>query len=302
MREREVIKLLAEKMEIGDDCSVIPLAKTHLLLTTDMLHRKTDFPDGMDSYTIGWRAVAVSLSDIAAMGGKPLAVTVALGAPEFERAFIEKLRDGIIDCAQHFDVSHFGGDLDQHEELTLVSSALGEATKPILRKGAKAGELVCVTGELGRTAVALELYKQKDLETANEMARFVPRVKEGLVLAPFATSMMDISDGLARSLYQLAEASKVGFKIDMGALPFSVEAEELARSQEELMELCLYMGEDYELLFTLSQEKLLDAKRACEFVVIGQVTKESVQMKLGADLMELPDRGYEHGNNKPRRP
>jgi thiamine-monophosphate kinase len=295
MREREVLKLLATKMEIGDDCSVIPFGKTQLLLTTDMLHHKTDFPEGMDAYTIGWRAVAVSLSDIAAMGGRPLAVTVALGAPTFERFFIEKVRDGMVDCAHAFEVTHFGGDLDQHEELTLVSSALGVAERPVFRKGARVGELVCLTGELGRSAAALAHFGARECEAANELARFMPRVREGQALAPLATSMMDVSDGLARSLYQMAEAGHVGFKIDMGALPFSVEAEELARTQEELFEMCLYTGEDFELLFTLPQATLLDARKACEFVVIGQVTNEGVQMKLGSDLLQMPDRGYEHG-------
>jgi thiamine-monophosphate kinase len=294
MREREAIRLLSQKMNIGDDCSVIPFGKTHLLMTTDMLHQKTDFPDGMDAYTIGWRTVAVSLSDIAAMGGLPMAVTIALGAPEFKKEFIAALQKGILDCAAAFAVSHFGGDLDRHEELTLVSSALGEAAKPVLRHSAHAGELVCVTGELGRAAAAMKHFKEKNLEAANELARFIPRIREGMALAPFATSMMDISDGLARSLYQLAEASTVGFRIDAGALPFSIEAEEWARTQEELFEMCLFTGEDFELLFTLIPEQILEARNACEFVVIGQVTKEEIQMKVGKDLVKIPDRGYEH--------
>jgi thiamine-monophosphate kinase len=295
MREREVIKLLAQKMEIGDDCSVIPFKSTHLLLTTDMLHKKTDFPEGLNAYTIGWRAAAVSLSDIAAMGGRPLALTLALGAPQFERAMCAEIRDGLIDCAQLFEIKHFGGDLDQHDELTVVSSALGEAVKPVLRSGARVGDLVCVTGELGRSAAALVLFGAKNSEAATDLARFTPRIVEGLALAPFATSMMDISDGLARSLYQMADASRVGFKIDGGQLPFSVEAEELAHTQEELLEMCVHTGEDFELLFTLAPESLMEARRACEFVVIGQVTKNAIELKLGTELIELPDRGYEHG-------
>ncbi len=295
MRERDVILLLAEKMEIGDDCSVIPFKETHLLLTTDMLHQKTDFPEGMNAYTIGWRTAAVSLSDIAAMGGQPLALTVALGAPHFEKKVCEQIRDGIVDCSKKFGVKHFGGDLDRHNELTLVSSALGEAAKPVWRGGARAGDLVAITGELGRSAAALEFFKQQEYKMANELACFTPRIPEGLALAPFATSMMDISDGLARSLYQLAKASQIGFKIDGGQLPFSVEAEEFARTQEELFELCIHTGEDFELLFTLASENLMEARRACEFVVIGQVTESKIQMKLGTELIDIPDRGYEHG-------
>lgn len=296
MRERDVIKLLSKKLPIGDDCAVIPLQKTYLLLTTDMLHRQTDFPEGMTPYTMGWRAVAVSLSDIAAMGGKPLGVVIALGAPEFDKKFLEALLGGALACCDACETHLIGGDTDRHSELTIVTTALGEAQKPVMRSGAYKDELVCVTGDLGRTAAALELLKAKEYEQANALLRFTPRLREGQALARWASSMIDISDGLARSLYQLAEASQVGFKIDATAIPFALEVEELARDQDELFEMGLFFGEDFELLFTLPQERLLDARRACEFTVIGRVVpkKEGITMQLGPESIVLPDRGYEH--------
>jgi thiamine-monophosphate kinase len=296
MRERDVIQLLSEKLLIGDDCAVIPFKKTNLLLTTDMLHRQTDFPEGMTPYTIGWRAVAVSLSDIAAMGGKPLGTVIALGVPDFNKEFLEELLAGALACCQVCETTLIGGDTDRHSELTLVTTALGEAKKPVLRRGACTGDLVCVTGDLGRTAAALQFLTQKEYEQANQLLQFTPRLVEGQALAPLASSMMDISDGLARSLYQIAEASEVGFRIDPTAIPFALEVEELARDQDELFEMGLFFGEDFELLFTLPPERLLDARQVCEFTVVGQVVppKEGVKMQLGSESIVVPNRGYEH--------
>lgn len=296
MREREVLRFLAQRLpDTGDDCAVIPFEKTHLVLTTDMLWRKTDLPEGTTARTIGWRAVAVSLSDIAAMGAKPLSVVLALGAPDFERTFLEELLRGVLDCCQSVNAPYLGGDLSRHEELTLVSSALGEAKKPVRRSGAKPGELVCVTGQLGRTAAALRLFERNEHERANRLFRFTPRVAEGLALAPHATSMMDISDGLARSLYQLHEASRVGFRVQYRDLPVVSEVDERSRDERERREMALFTGEDFELLFTLPKKHLRKAQAAASFTVIGEVTKEGVWIiDEDGETAKLEDRGYEH--------
>ncbi|HIC96445.1 TPA: thiamine-phosphate kinase [Candidatus Bipolaricaulota bacterium] len=296
MREQEALKLLAQRLAVSDDCAVVPFGETNLLLTTDMLHRATDFPRGTEAYTIGWRTAAVSLSDIAAMGGRPLGLVVALGAPEFERDFIERLLAGLEDCCALVGCRLLGGDLDRHRELTLVSTALGVAERPVHRSGAKAGDLVCLTGPLGRTGVALRLFKSGRLEKANEFFRFTPRVEEGRKLAPYATAMIDISDGLARSLHQLAEAGSVGFLIGYEEVPVLPEVEELAADEEERREMALYTGEDFELLFTLPGERFREAQEKVAFAVIGEVIAdhEGVQLKDKGGIRELEDRGYEH--------
>ncbi len=295
MREREVLRWLAQRVpSAGDDCAVIPFAGTHLVVTTDMLWRKIDFPDGVTAYTMGWRAVAVSLSDIAAMGAKPLGVVLALGAPSFERLFLDEMLQGVIDSCQSADTLYLGGDLSQHQEMTLVSSAVGEVKRPVRRSGAKPGDLVCVTGSLGRTAAALKLFEQGEHERANRLFRFTPRIAEGLALAPHATSMMDISDGLARSLYQLGEASGVGFCVRFGDFPIDSEVASLARDESELREMALYTGEDFELLFTLPTTSLQQAQSAAPFAVIGGVTQEGIWMEENGSTVGLADRGYEH--------
>jgi thiamine-monophosphate kinase len=149
MRERDVIQFLSARLPIGDDCAVIPLKKTHLLLTTDMLHRQTDFPEGMTPYTMGWRAVAFSLSDIAAMGGKPLGVVIALGAPQFEQKFLEEFLDGALACCTACQTNLVGGDTDRHSELTVVTTALGEAPEARLARGRSRRGFSLRDGRLG---------------------------------------------------------------------------------------------------------------------------------------------------------
>jgi thiamine-monophosphate kinase len=294
MKERELLKLLQQKLKVGDDCAIIPYRGTNLVLTTDMLHQSTDFPWGTTPYTIGWRVAAVSLSDLAAMGAKPLTVLVALGAPKFEPEFVKALAKGVKDCCNKVGAAYLGGDLDRHNELTLVTTALGVVKRPVLRKGTKVGELVCLSGELGRTAVALEFFEHGDIKRANELFRFAPRIAEGRRIGRYATSMIDISDGLARSLYQLAEVSNVGFQIDYEKIPILPEVKQLSQGEREEMEMALYTGEDFELLFTVPADLKTKVKK--ESHVIGEVAEsgEGILLKCGSRLIELEDRGYEH--------
>jgi len=295
MREREVLRLLAGKLpSVGDDGAVIPFQDTHLVLTTDMLWRKTDLPEGVTPHAMGWRAVAVSLSDIAAMGAKPVGVVLALGAPDFERDFLEELLQGVLDCCHSVQAPYVGGDLSRHRELTLVSSAIGEAKHPARRSGAKPGDLLCTTGALGRTAAALKLFERRDYTRANKLFEFVPRVIEGLALAAHATSMIDISDGLARSLYQLSEASHVGFRVSYRDLPVLAEVEQLATSEWDRREMALHTGEDFELLFTVSPKNLAKAQSLVSFTVMGEVVRDGVWLDDSGEVKELEDRGYEH--------
>ncbi len=295
MREREVLKWLRKEVpHAGDDCAILPFHKSNLVFTIDMLWERADFPKGVTPYTIGWRAVAVSLSDIAAMGAKPLGIVMALGTPVFEKIFLDGVLQGGLACCQEAGAPYVGGDLSKHSELTLVSSAIGEAAKPILRSGAKAGELVCMTGELGRTAAALKLFSNKKFDAANDLFCFTPRIREGLALAPFATSMMDISDGLARSLHQMSEAGGCGFKIALEQIPVLAEVERLAKNRSEWREMALHTGEDFELLFTIAEKNLRAAKKAASFCVIGEVVESGVWLVTNKRISKLPNRGFEH--------
>ena len=296
LSEWELLERLATRVPAtGDDCAVIPHEETFLVWTTDMLWREVDLPQGITPYTIGWRAVAVSLSDIAAMGAQPIGALLALGAPEFEADLMDGITDGVLDCCDSINAEYLGGDLSGHSELTLCSSALGQTPKPIKRRGAQVGDLVGVTGELGRTAVALRRFEQGEYDRANALFRFPPRVAEGQALARYATSMMDISDGLARSLHQLAAAGGVGFRVHEREIPVLREVDQLTDDHHERRQMALHTGEDFELLFTLSPADLNEAQRAVSFRIIGDVIDEGMELHSADGVASLSSRGYEHG-------
>lgn len=290
MSEWKLLERIASRVEgAGDDCAVIPFRGTHLLLTIDVLHRASDFPAGTDHYTMAWRAVAVTLSDIAAMGGRPLGVVLALSAPDLEGPFEEILR-GAEDCARYCGTRLLGGDLDVSEELFLISAGLGEAERPVLRSGACPGDAVYVSGPLGRTFLALRLFSRGDHARANQLFRFIPRVREGRDLAGIATSMIDLSDSLAHSLHLLSRASGIGFVVEAERIPLVN-----GLTRDDIREV-IGFGEDYELLFTAPPEGLPPGP----WVRIGEAVPElGVWLSRGGTHEALPDRGWEHGKSRP---
>ncbi|MFZ2410758.1 MAG: thiamine-phosphate kinase [Candidatus Methanoperedens sp.] len=285
-----------------DDCAVLDTGgEDYLLATTDMLHRKTDFPPRMSGWQIGWMSVAVNLSDLASKGAKPLGVLMAMGIPpDAELCFIEEIARGMAECAEKFGTQIIGGDTDSHDELTMAGSALGLVNKEqlIRRSGAKEGDLVCVTGHLGTAGAAL-LALSKKIPASEEILKAlfepVPRIKEGMALAQSraVTSMMDISDGLALSLHDMSKASDVGFKIYESKLPVLPEVKGLLKG-EELLEAVVYTGGDFELLFTVAPDKIEKAKTASPLTVIGEVIGDGVFIERAGRVEELKAKGYEH--------
>ncbi|MHC1585860.1 MAG: thiamine-phosphate kinase [Candidatus Syntropharchaeia archaeon] len=307
LQERELIDTICgripkrdERIVVGageDDCAVMDVGGRYLVLTTDMLHRSTDFPEEMSPYQMGWSVVSVNLSDIASMGAEPFVFTVAMGFPDnTEIKFVEEIMDGMEACSSKYGVTIVGGDVDKHDELTLVGTALGfvEKKKLIRRKGARVGDLVCVTGSLGNAALGMKIIEEnlkveKKLRERMLKALFEPepRVKEGIILAESGsvTSMIDISDGLSVSLHELGKASEVGFLIYDEELPVFEEVRSLTGDGY------LYYGGDYELLFTVrewNKDMGIDAK------VIGKVIEKGIFIKKGEEIRELKPEGYSH--------
>ncbi len=290
MRESQILQIIRARIpEAGDDAAIVPFRDTNLVFTTDMLHRKTDFPEQTTPRTIGWRSVAVSLSDLAAMGAQPLGVLLAFGDPALDESSVMEVLEGASTCCEAAGTRLLGGDLDRHQELTLVSTAIGHTRDPVLRYGAKVGDLLCVTGELGRTQAALRCFATGSTERANDLFRFPPRTTWGQQLAGLATSMIDISDGLARSLHLLAQASKVGFVVTSSALPIHPELLRHFTSAERL-DAVLFGGEDYELLYTVSKERL----RTESGKVIGRVINSGVSLCTAEGEIPLANQGWEH--------
>ncbi|WP_247010141.1 thiamine-phosphate kinase [Halorientalis litorea] len=290
MDERAVLTLVADALPAaGDDAAVLD----GQVLTTDMLHETTDFPTGTTRYTAGWRAVGASLSDVAAMGAAATAAVAVYAAPEFEETAVRAFLDGARDVCAAVGAEYVGGDLDQHEEFTVATTALGATDAPVRRTGATPGDAVCVTGTLGRSGAALRLFERGETARANDLFQFTPRVAAGQVVASHATAMLDSSDGLARSLHQLAEASDCGVAID-SPLPIDDAVRAVADDRREVRELGAFFGEDFELVFTVPDDAVADVQAACDVPVtrIGEMTADST-VTLDGD--PLPDRGYTHG-------
>ncbi|WP_135805843.1 thiamine-phosphate kinase [Halorussus marinus] len=290
MDERAALSALADRLSAaGDDAAVVG----EQVLTTDMLHETTDFPDGTDRYTAGWRAVGASLSDVAAMGAAATAAVAVYAAPAFDPEELEAFVAGASDVCEAVGAEYVGGDLDESREFTTATTALGRTDAPVFRSGASPGEVVCVTGTLGRSGAALALFDRGEYERANGLFRFEPRVAAGRAVAPRATAMMDSSDGLARSLHQLAAASDCGFSVDSESLPVDESVRTVADGRAERRELSIFFGEDFELVFTAPEAEVPALREASPtpISVIGEATAAGVEL----DGEPLADRGYTHG-------
>jgi thiamine-monophosphate kinase len=289
MDERAALALVGDHVgSAGDDCAVVD----DIVVTTDMLHETTDFPSGTTRYTVGWRAVAASLSDVAAMGAEATAAVAAYGAPTFEEPALEAFLRGCTEVCESVGAEYVGGDLDGHDEFTVATAAVGRTDDPVYRSGAAPGDAVCVTGTFGRSGAAVRLFEAGDVERANDLFRFEPRVEAGRTLAPHATAMMDSSDGLARTLHQLSEASDCGVAVEYGAVPVDRAVDAVVEDNAGRRELGLHYGEDFELVFTVPETDVDRANDAAPVDVsrIGTVTEDWVTV----DGDPLPDRGFTH--------
>jgi thiamine-monophosphate kinase len=276
-----VVRDVIGREQTLDDCAVMPSGESLLVATTDMLHETTDFPPEMNDWQIGWMSAAVSLSDIAAMGACPWFLLLATGLDRPER--LGGLLKGALDCCLRFGSEFVGGDLDHHGELTIVSTAIGrvELDRVVRRSGSRTGDALCVTGTLGCAGAALAGYHEFDQYLFEPQ----PRVEEGRKLgAAGVTSMMDISDGLALSLYDLSEANPCGYAVSLSRIP--VPPGVPAKVAEEC---ALYAGGDFELLFTCPPGRL--PRIDIPFTVIGEVIPEK---KVTLDGREMEKRGYVH--------
>ena len=318
MNERDALRRLAADLpHAGDDAAVVD----GTVITTDMLHERTDFPPGTTRYTAGWRAVGASLSDVAAMGADATAAVAVYADETFDPDALDAFVSGAVDDCAAVDAEYVGGDLDTHAEFTTATTAIGSVTEAgtVPRSGARPGDLLCVTGEWGRSAAALRLFERpdtdasadSDVDRANDLFRFTPRVADGLALSGRATAMMDSSDGLARSLHQLAEASTVGFTLERDRLPVHPAVDDVAGGPSDRFALAATFGEDFELVCTLPPETFETAREACPagLTRVGRVVDDDGRDGDGDDAdasgggdppvtvdgEPLPDEGYTHG-------
>lgn len=300
---------------IGDDAAVLlPTPRQLQLITTDMLVESVHFDLATTTpLQLGYKAIAVNLSDIAAMGGIPRHAVVSIGLPKnTDVDFVISLYHGMKEICREHNVNIVGGDTVSSPKGLVINVAVTGEVEPanlVRRSSAQPGDVIAVTGTLGASGAGLDLLLKGQWEeyefswplvTAHLTPR--PQVKAGHLLALHgATSMDDVSDGLASELHEIAKASKVGMKVYADKIPLAKETEQAADNiGKRAIDYALYGGEDFQLLFTIApdQFKILSAiDIGVQLTAIGEVTAESGEVVLvGSDgkAMPIEAKGYNH--------
>ena len=250
MDDRELLNVvmgIVGREKCLDDCAEFPCGEQVMVATTDMLHRTTDFVPGMTDWQAGWMSAAVTLSDIASMGAAPKFLLIAVGLDDWKS--LDGVMQGAKDCCTRYGAEIIGGDIDRHEELTVVTTGLGLVDKKhLVQPGRGTARRSGLYYRIpGQAQAWLDGYHQF------EKALFEPqpRVEEGQILGRHGiTAMMDDSDGIALSLYDLMSVNGCGFALDSSKLPLPAGI-----PAEQARELALYGGGDYELIFTISPDR-----------------------------------------------
>jgi thiamine-monophosphate kinase len=277
---------------VGDDCAVFEIGDSTWVAASDMLTHGHHFKDWAQPESVGYKAVAVNASDVAAMGGTPRFVLTSGGAPDPDTAL--RCFEGVAEACEKFGVYPLGGDTTRADTLTVDVAILGElATRPVLRSGAKPGDLLVVTGELGAGAAGLLVLEQNITGYQRLVRRYLrpePRLEAGRVAANLgASAMIDLSDGLASDVRRVCDRSGMGCNVDLDLLPVEDDAKELARSLgHDPPVLAATGGEDYELLIS-APERVLDALAqsvGVPLTVIGEVTQGDFAFRRGDEIVE----------------
>jgi len=324
LRQRVASSTQSVVAGIGDDAAVFrSSAGKETVVTADLLVEDIDFRrNTTPPYLLGHKALAVSLSDIAAMGARPLWSLVSIGVPDdvWKTDFVDRLYDGWMDLANRYGVQLIGGDTSRtNERIVIDSIVIGECSAglAVKRSGASAGDHIYVTGSLGAAAAGLRLIErgahlaeqnlgdedsQKLDHVLLRQLRPEPRSGWGIVLGEerLATSMIDLSDGLSSDLNHLCTASNTGALVDASRLPIDDRVVELCgRRALDPLQLALHGGEDFELLFTVKPENVARLPRRVDGVDIKrigeiQAVSEGVMISEGSRKWELKPAGWKH--------
>ena len=283
---------------IGDDCALIkPLPGEDIAITSDMLVAGRHFFADADPEQLGHKLLAVNLSDLASMGAQPLSVTLALTLPKVNEEWLTAFSKGFLGLAEQYSVDLIGGDTTSGP-LTLTVQALGLVPngKGLRRSTAQPGDFIYMTGCLGDAGLGLKI-KQGDvlLNSESALARFNhpnPQVEAGLALLDIANACIDISDGLLSDLGHILEQSQVGASLDWELLPLS-EAVKSYINETGDWALPLIAGDDYELCFTVSPEKVKLLTIPCTKIGVIEAIP-GLRLYKSGQLQSLTSKGYEH--------
>jgi thiamine-monophosphate kinase len=316
-REFELIDRLCRKLPapskkvflgIGDDAAVLESISGKVLLTVDALVEGIHFDFSFcEPKEVGKKALAVNLSDIVAMGGKPLAALISIGVSErISEDVLEEIYEGVAEAARFHSIDVVGGNVTlSPERLMLNVTLLGESPKtPLTRRGAREGDIIFISGPVGEAAAGLYLLKKEGRKVLTRFPRLTshyltPQARVDLVELLTEEnrvhSLIDISDGLSSELWHLAKASHIGFLIEEEKIPLSEELKQASEeTKQSLRDWQLSGGEDYELVGTCSPSNWLVLKgeaqrRGLSLFQIGTVVSFSRGVRLkDSEGVEMP--------------
>ena len=293
------------QLGIGDDAAVLhPRADRKLVLAMDTIIEGVHFLKNTRGFDVGYRAVAVNLSDLAAMGAEPSWMSLSLSLPDANAAWLEDFARGLFDLADRYDVQLIGGDTVRGPMvITVQVGGWIECDRWLTRSGAQPGDNVYVTGTLGDASAGLATLRDRINSTGASylQQRFLrpePRIAAGRALRTIANAAMDVSDGLLADAAKLAEASHCGMTIDIDALPLSKELR-ASFNEENRLTHALSGGDDYELLFTASaahvQQLASGSIAAVPVTRIGVIeSAPGIRCERGGRLYSPRSSGYDH--------
>ena len=308
---RQLVQRTDVDLGIGDDCALLSVPDNKsLAVSVDILVRGVHFPEQTSAEDIGYKSLAVSLSDLAAMGAEPAWVTLAIALPDLDETWLGAFCEGFFALANRYDVQLVGGDTT-NGPLVITTHVGGyvDKNKALRRSGAKPGDLVFVTGTIGEAGLGLRLiqnnlqlppqFNHLSEKLVERLNRPTPRVEIGRALGAVATAAIDISDGVAADLNHILEMSKLGASLDVEKLPvsasFSAVFDQVGGWGQPLT-----AGDDYELLFTAPQQtqsklQQIAGEHNCAITCIGQIEPQpGLRCYSGSKLLELTNMGYEH--------
>lgn len=298
------------QLGIGDDCALLRVAETQLIaISTDTLVCGTHFLPDIDPADLAYKALAVNLSDLAAMGATPAWLSLALTLPRVEEAWLQAFSDSLFEHLDYYGMQLIGGDTTRGPlSLTMTVQGLIPAGRALRRSGAQVGDWIYVTGTLGDSAAGLALLQQhlqvrdstvKDYLLARHL-RPQARLLQGQALRDLANAAIDLSDGLISDLQHILQASDCGARIDVDALPYS-EALRMAVTEPQALCWALSGGEDYELCFTVPEInrgalEIALSNTGSGYTCIGQIAPPSEGLRFLRDgqPVELPWKGFDH--------
>ncbi|QIR16111.1 thiamine-phosphate kinase [Shewanella aestuarii] len=295
-------------LDIGDDCALVePASGKSIAISCDTLVEGVHFFADMPAHALGYKSLAVNLSDLAAMGAEPAWMTLALSLPNVDEQWLSEFSNGLFEAAEYYQVALIGGDTTRGPRcINITINGQVPKGKALKRSAAKVGDWIYVTGTLGDSALGLDLLRGV-YQVAPQFKDYLlnrhyyptPRVLAGQSLRGLASSAIDLSDGLVSDIGHILKASNVGAVIDANQIPISTALASCV-SEEQALAYALTGGEDYELLFTVPESErgaidtaLLHA--GVKFVKIGQICAgDKLKFTLDGKPFTPDFKGFEH--------